>query len=215
MKIHRNNLRGFTLVEMLLVIAIMVILFGFAVPAMNTVMRGSQLSQATDMIAGLLNSARQSALARNQTIEVRFYQLGAGGDPDLPGSAGYVRSFQIFRIDDGGNATPDDRVQYLPSTVMLDAGSSLSSLFVVANQKGYSTSPPPNDPKITLPRIGTNYTAWMLRFYPSGSTNLDPNGNWFVTLHSQTDGNNLSTLPKNYAVIQIDPLNGTLKSWRP
>ena len=72
---------GFTLVELLVVVTIIVILASMLGPMLNSALRGTNLTQGADKVIGILSLARQTALTKNQTVEVRFY---AFVDPESP-----------------------------------------------------------------------------------------------------------------------------------
>jgi uncharacterized protein (TIGR02596 family) len=203
---------AFTLVELLVVVSIMVIIAGLVAPAANTMLRGSQITQSADAIMAQLSSARQTAMTANRTMEVRFYRLA---DPSLVGNATAVRAIQVFKIEDNGDAKPDGRVQWLPGSILMDSDPTLSTLLGSAREKSSWTTASPVDPKLSLPRVGTSYAAFCFRFRPDGSTDLDPPAKWFVTIHAENDGDNHSTLPANFATIQVDPVSGSLKLYRP
>jgi uncharacterized protein (TIGR02596 family) len=210
--------RGFTLVELLVVMAIMAILGALTVPAIISSLRGSALTQGAQKVLGEITTAHQTALAQNRFVEVRFYQLAKAGMPGEtagnPGT-GKFRAVQSFIFDSSGNATALDKVQWLPDTVIMDSNITLSTLL------GAGTTPPvktwtTNDPKIALPNVGTSYNALAFQFQPDGSTNLNPIGQqWFLTLHSLSAGDNLAALPTNFIILQIDALNGHVQNYRP
>ena len=74
--------RAFSLVELLVVMAVIAIVAGFAVPAVTTMLKGSQLTQGSQMVVDQIALARQTALSRNRSVEVRFYKFA---DPEIPG----------------------------------------------------------------------------------------------------------------------------------
>jgi len=201
--------RAFTLVELLVVLSIVGIIVAFTVPAMNSVMGGSQITQAGQMVGDQLALARQTALSKNHTVEVRFYRFG---DPDMPGekatdpSTGRYRTFQPFEIFDTGAAVALAKIQRIPSSIIIDSGTTLSSLLNTGTT---------SNPQVSLPRVGTNYNYFSFRFLPDGSTNLSPTSQWFLTVHNGNDGDALTAPPKNFYTIQIDATNGHIKSYRP
>jgi uncharacterized protein (TIGR02596 family) len=208
------NLRSaFSLVELLVVMAIIGLLATFLAPAVSPILRGSRLTQAGDQVVAVLSLARQTALTTSHSVEVRFYQYG---DPEVPGESasspttGKYRAIQAFEYKDDGTATPAGKMAKLPLSIIIDAGATLSTLLTLTK-----TWTPP-DEKPTLPIVGTKYNCCAFRFLADGSTNLSTTGAlWFLTLHNLIDGDTMASPPSNYTTIKIDPMNGSLKAYRP
>ena len=206
---------GFTLIELLVVLTIIAIAAAFSLPAMSTVVKGSQLTQGAQMINDQLTFARQTALSKTHSVEVRFYQYA---DPQTPGetagspATGKYRAMQIFDIQTSGTVSPVDSVQMVPQSIIIDSGTSLSSLLGISQQKAWTVS----DPQVKLPRAGTSYNCRVFRFQPDGSTNLtSPPSQWFLTLHSINNGDAMTTPPSNYYTVQVNAINGHLQTYRP
>ncbi len=232
MKIPRS--RAFTLIELVVVIAVIAIIASFTVPAVLTMLKGSSMTQASQLLVDQLALARQQALSKNTTVEVRFYRYG---DPEIPGESaanpesGKFRAMQVFQVLPSGAAIPIGKVQQLPTSVIFSANlddpkQSFSSLFIT--EKLVTQDKVSNDKTMPeLPRgIKKNYEFVAFRFQPDGSTDLAPTGSsasgvgvWFVTLHGIAEkplkeGGNLRP-PPNFFTVQIDPVNGTTRVYRP
>lgn len=70
---------AFTLVELLMVMAIMLVILGLVVINYPNIGKAGNLTNGAANFADMLNQARQSALALNRSVEVRFYYLPGSG----------------------------------------------------------------------------------------------------------------------------------------
>lgn len=198
--------KAFTLVELLVVVVIISLLMGLVVPVMNGISQANQISLGIQTVVDTLSLARQSALAQNRVVEVRFYKFKS---EERMAAEDEVAALQIFVYDETNTiATPAGEVKYLPHGAVISSDSNLSSLIASSQQKSWSTQ----DPQLPLPQgVENSYVAYRLRFRPDGSTDLGA-GEWFLTVHGTND---TGSPPPNHAVIQIDPYNGSLRLYRP
>lgn len=212
----RTSRRGFSLIEMVAVVAIIGIIAVFAVPAASTIIRGSQLTQASQVLTDQINLARQYALTKNRSIEVRFIRFG---DPEAPGEdpqkpdTGKFRAIQLFEVLGSGAAVPISKLQRLPVTIMINS----TELSTLVDETGTTTTlTEPNEQDPELPgQVKRNYEYVSFRFLPDGSTNLLPTQKWYATIHAITDKVQGKTPPPNFFTLQIDPVSGSTKNYRP
>ena len=205
---------GFSLVELLVVISIIVLMASLMGPTLNSALRGNAMTQAGDKVTGTLTLAHQMAVTRNQTIEVRIYSYI---DPEMPGDKGQGRAIQAFTVDDAGIPSPISKVQVLPPTVVISTNPTLSTIFSLTSME------PSQGGNFRIPRVGTKYQYVSYKYYRSGSTSLvsqstsaSSQPHWCITLEGIQDASSgKTTLPKNFTTITIDPYNGALKTYRP
>ncbi len=76
----KTESRAFSLVELLVVTAVIVVLMAVAVPALNSVLAGSGVSRAGQMISDAFVLARQEAVSKNRDVYVRFFKFTDGAD---------------------------------------------------------------------------------------------------------------------------------------
>jgi len=184
---------------------------------LNTVLKGTQMTQAGQLISSQLELARQLALSRNHSVEVRLYQYG---DPGMPGEqasspgTGNYRAVQTFDIQDSGSAVALGNAKVLPSSIIIDSGTTLSSMIGGATSTTMPQFATGASLNVPVSSIGTQYNCVFFRFLPDGSTNI-PTSQVFLTLHNINDGKALTNPPPNFITIQIDSINGHLKTFRP
>ena len=200
---------GFSLLELLVVIAIMAIMAVLSSYAMRGVMAASQLTSATDSIVGTLTYARQAATTMSHDVEVRLLTL-----PGVTGAgASEIRALQLIEVTDAGKKQLG-RTRFLPTGVMINSTPTLSTLARLPVE-----NPGSGDP--SLPEKGLAYTYRKFSFRPDGSTTLPlliqnpPPDQFFLSVHQETPGMSTSTLPPNFATIQIEPLTGAVTAYRP
>ncbi len=194
MKPHTSR-KAFSLVELLIVIVIIGIITGFAVPAITGMLKSSQLTQASGQLVDTVALARQTAMSKNRTIEVRFYRYA---DNEIPGekptepATGHFRAMQTFEIAESGVLVPVSKVIALPDNIIMNpgvpGGGMLSTILgddrvsppqdppsMIVTKESKDATAKQTDPE--LPRgVGMNYDYVAFRFLPDGSTNLPPKG---------------------------------------
>ena len=214
--------QAFSLIELVIVISIIVIIAAFTIPAMNTLLKGSQLTQGANTLVAQLNIARQQALSRNRQIEVRFYRFG---DPEVPGEdatdlkTGKFRAMQLFQVLPTGVSVPIDKVQVLPGGVIFaySEADGLSSLIDMPT--GKTPKKPGIDDKAAplLPRgVDLKYEYVSFKFMQDGSTDRSPTSKWYVTVIGINDKlESPNKPPPNFFTVQVDPVSGVTKIYRP
>jgi len=190
---------AFTLIELMIVIAIASLMMVMAVPALRTLLAGTNLDRAGQQLGDAILRARQEAVSRNREVDVLFYQFSSGG---LQGWCG-VQSFRIDQTATGSTATPLGRLLVVPTGIIISASSALSPLLAADSSLEGSTN---------LPAYGTAGTAGFR--YRADGTVASPvtTANNFLTLQNITA---TGSPPANYYTIQVNPITGKVTLFRP
>jgi len=95
-----RNTAGFTLIEALVVMALISVLAGMTAPAVTAGMKRYEVISASQQVAGTIRSARYQAVGKNMILKVRFDYPDAG-------------QFQVVDADDAAIGS----VQYLDDDI--------------------------------------------------------------------------------------------------
>lgn len=195
---------GFTLVELVFVMAVAALIMALALPAFRHMGESSALTTSSLQVVDQLNLARQTALAENRTIEVRFYRLP---DPSASGSASF-RAMQLFTLN-SSTATRLDKPSYFYGPCRLHESPTYTNLLATRADLLSGTGA---EAGLALPEVGTNYSYLGFRFRPNGSTTLT--NALFLTLVARP-GRDATELPANWFAVQVDCVTGKVRSFRP
>jgi uncharacterized protein (TIGR02596 family) len=194
---------AFSLVELLVVIAIIVLLASFAAPALNSVVRGSSLNRAGQMIADQLAFARQEAVTKNRDIQVRIFTSDSVTN-------GGVSGLQLWQVEEGLSGPTTNsvgRVQKLPVGVVFNPNATVSPLLSISTNGGGVAG------SMNIPSLGAvNYTGFRIR--ANGMLDNAIGTNNFVTLQNSTPPATAS-VPANFYTIQVNPITGKVINYRP
>lgn len=191
--------RGFSMIELLIVISLLSVLFLLTAPALNSMLTANDLTSAAQAISDQCAFARQQALARNRSVELRFI---AGGTNNFP-------ALQLWGQVAGTNFRPLGRVITLPARAVITTANGRSPLLtdttaLTAGATNFGGT------------IGqANYRALTFRANgsPYATLKSGPSGNNFFTIVSLRDIANPE--PPNYVTLQVTPENGRVLTFRP
>ncbi len=223
---------AFSLIEMLVVVAIIVMIMAVATPALMRTLQSSKLSGAGDALLGAISQAQQFAFTQNSPVEIRFFKFNT--DIDLPGARQDFRAYQMFKVTtaaltSGSTLTetfiPMGTLSRLPDSITLVADSDLSPLLNGNSQQDTKNGSTPGYSGVS----GATYNA--IRFMPDGSYRvagtISSSGLTtipfaqditlcHVTLASDAGSAiTAKNLPPNFYTIQIDPFTGKARTYRP
>jgi len=218
--------RGFTLIEILIVIALIAMLLFLTVPGLKDVISGSKITAAADQIVGDLNLARQTALKDSVTVEVRFYKYS---DPAARNEQRFA-AYQCFRLVQDLNKPSDytaeriarplfEKVKTIPQGVVLVESEQWSPLLT-----DESLQKEDNRERVRGLIPGQRDTEAEYRSFvisAEGETSLDRKGakQWYLTLVTEGEyqraPNPAALRPDNFIMLQVDPYTANVRRYQP
>ncbi|MEZ0299659.1 MAG: Verru_Chthon cassette protein D [Candidatus Methylacidiphilales bacterium] len=191
---------AFSLIELIVVVAIAALLMVLAVPAFQRMALGSSITRSGQMVEDQLALARQMAVSRNGQVQVRLVWLSH--------DAASCRAIQLW--GDGAalnEMVPLTRLTLLPDGISVAASPTLSPML---NDSALTTL----KASAAFPGYGTlKYCGF--RFRAGGRTDLPFDAtNAFLTIAPARHSAD-TVLPANYCIVQIDPVTGRAKTYRP
>lgn len=211
----RTDVRAFSLVELMAVVAIIALLMALAVPSLGNLIRATEITQGADQLQAAFSQARQIAIARNRTVELRIYRYRDPSQPSDP-ETGRFRAVQSFVMESTPESTirqPVSRILRLPRSVYLSCSKNLelSSLLNPARVPQTSGA----ELKHPISPVELNYMAARIQFFPDGSSNLDVRAKAFLTIVPATTADDTGSPPANFATLLVQPLSGKTRIFRP
>jgi len=150
---------GFTLLELMVVLAIILLVAGFTIPALTGLSGGNNLSAGGRVVANLLTVARSEAI--NRRAPIRF-QVATSWPAD-PTQA--YRKIALVQHDPVANSdTQITGWHTLATGIAINSNNSVAKYFFSVAQA--------QNPKLTLG--GQQITTSYIEFTPSGAPNVDP-----------------------------------------
>lgn len=212
----RLRQRGFSLVEMLLVLGIAAVLMTTGSMITSSLLRASQLTTDSNKLADELARSALESVRTNNPIRVRFYRFS---DPLFPDSVPRVQAFQTLTLDSqSGSYIQQTDLSYFGRGIAIHESVTASTLLTLPENApvsggGANAEDIVTDPE--LPQIAP-YTYYEFEFRPDGSTNLPKDSPWGIVLAHFREDEATSpdeAVPKNYRALGINPFTGMVKRY--
>lgn len=207
--------RGFSLVEMLVVLALIAILITLGSQVSTSVLRSTELSTEAAELADELSRASLESIKRNQPVQFRFYRFVDEFASDQP----LVRGYQILNLDsETGSYRELERIRFLKSGIAIHESTEASTILTLP-ERSPVTRPESSDLSDSLDRVSdpelpaiTPYTYYQFEFRPDGSTNLPKDQAWGLVITYHKDGV-IGEVSRDFRALGINPFTGTVERY--
>ncbi len=213
---------GFSLVELLVVLAIIAILSGLAILSLPQMKTAANITKAGYDVTGVLEQARTLAMARNTYTWVGFFEE----NPNSPGTAGTGQVVISVVSSADGSQLPGasliqaNKLMKVPNSHLdVLSATAVTRPTVPANTYQVGSSSFANGTTFTYPLTGTpQYTfSNIIQFNPQGDATRinDTPTQWMEIGLRPSHGNVADNASKNVAAIDIEGIGGKVTLYRP
>lgn len=227
----RAGVSGFTLIELVMVMAIMLTVLGFAAPSVVGILKGKKIEQALSTVTGILEQARMDAATQNAYLWTGFLNIaakdsksgvdelwlmtfrGKSGESRIPASADDILPVSALQRVEGVNMVevdklPDRVKALLPGTYKDVAGATKSETKIT--WKGTSASGSKEFERILL------FTPRGEALWETGSATVLPLSEpSFVVGLARTQNGAVAPNEKDMAIVLVAGVTGRVSVGRP
>lgn len=126
-KSHYRRMRGFTLLELMIAVVILVILLAIAVPSFQSLMASNRLTGVTNEFIAALNTARAEAIRRGQRVTLCTSSSGTACT-----ATDWTQGWILFN-DSTSDPTKDAAFDGSPETIIRTGGPAASGISITGN----------------------------------------------------------------------------------
>lgn len=217
--------RAFTLVEVLIVIALIAMLLFLTVPGIKDVMKGTKLTTAADQMVGDLNLARQTAIKESMPVEVRLYKFFDPAQKEQRFGA-----YQCFKLAQDLNKPSEYTADRIPKPIFEKVKAIPQGVVIVESEQW---SPLVTDESMKLEgkrervrglvpgEMDTEAEYRSFIISPEGETSLDRSGakQWYLTMVTEAEYQKapdpIAMRPKSFIMLQVDPFTANVRRYQP
>lgn len=230
---HREPANGFTLIELMVVVAVVALLLALVMPGLMGTLGASKLTQAGDKMAGFLSEAQSRAYGQGRPVEVRFYRVPSAEDSMQGAPAGgFFRGGLMLEYFQPGETDPRTGTAALArplavvrqAMVVLPEGTAMSEDAQMSTLLGLATRPSGQNAMVveTVMKTANGYEPFLplseeyrsFVLYPE-TTSLDSESKWHLAVVPETDAARPPAAVTNYYTLLVDPVTTRLSIYRP
>lgn len=189
---HIPKEAAFSLVELLVVMAILTLLMTMVVPAISSIQQSYQLNKSSALLRDNLLLARQLAITQNTSIFASLCQVA-----DESGQKRF-NTLLLSRLRADGSMQSISKPVRFPPGFSISTDSKWSSVMTLA--------------ETNVPLLASSVPCRQIRFKASGSTDLPVSSDWFLTIYHDPGSSGPS---HNFVTLVLDPITGRVFSYQP
>lgn len=128
---HRQTQQGFTIIELMIAIAVAAILVTMGVPALRAYMTNTQLVAQANGLLGAFNYARGQAVTENDLLGVRI-SPGAALNSGIPANSTWNDGWTVWRDKDNDGVLDVDTDEDINEVLRVGEGSGSADISVTS-----------------------------------------------------------------------------------